>query len=341
MREDQSNRWQSSPPADYISQTALAEDTNPLLMKVKLTNLTNVQLILVANPNSLPHLSILHIVIIGLLLLSLSFFAYYYLHRLISHHFSLHRAIRYAIKKNNFFPVYQPIFDISTNNYCGIEVLSRWRIDNDEIITPDFFIEEAEQSGLIVPMSLQLVEKALKECQNLLHTNTDFHIAINLSAVHFSNNHFFDSFYTLCRKFQIPPQQITLELTERDLLTQEDTLLINKMNELRLAGFSLAVDDFGTGYASIGYLQHFPFNYLKIDQLFVRAIGTGAITETLNQSIIRMAKDLELHIIAEGVETYVQREFLQAQGVTLMQGWYFANAMPIEQLIPFFKRSVR
>jgi len=111
------------------------------------------------------------------------------------------------------------------------------------------------------------------------------------------------------------------------------------MNDLRAAGFLLAVDDFGTGHASISYLQHFPFNYLKIDQLFISAIGTGAITEVLNKSIIQMAKNLKLHIIAEGVETAVQIDFLQAHDVSLMQGWYFAPAMPIEQLLDFLNRS--
>ena len=128
-----------------------------------------------------------------------------------------------------------------------------------------------------------------------------------------------------------------LEITERDLLRQDDLTLVMRMKELRSLGFSLAIDDFGTGHASISYLQHFPFNYLKIDQLFIRAIGTGAVTETLNQSIIHMAKNLKLSIIAEGVETIAQQEFLQKQDVHLMQGWYFAKAMPLEQLIQFIK----
>ena len=331
--------WQASLHGAYLSSANIVSNTDPLLMKVNLTNLHKFQIILVADTNNVSRSSLLHAVLVGLLLVSLLLSIYYYLHHLIHHHFSFSRTIRLAINDNQFFPIYQPIFDINTNQCCGAEVLLRWKAHTKEIITPDFFISEAEQSGLIVPMTVQLIKKAFQECHNLLLSNPHFHLALNLSAMHFTDNHFFDVFFTLVEKHKIPPHQLTLELTERDLLTHDNSLLLKRMNDLRHAGFSLAVDDFGTGYASIGYLQHFPFNYLKIDQLFIRAIGTGAITETLNQSIINMAKDLNLHIIAEGVETYIQLEFLKAQGVHLIQGWYFAIPMPIEQLIPFLEGS--
>ena len=333
VRHDKSGIWQTSEHPTYITNALLTSNTNPLLTSTELANLTNLDIILLANPNNITHFSWLQGIIIGLLILSLSLFIYYYLRLLVNNHFSLHRAIRQAVKNNQFFPVYQPIFDLNANDYCGIEVLLRWRTGENEIITPDFFIEEAERSGLIVPMTLQLLEKVFNECHHLLRTHKHFHLAINLSAIHFTHTYFLDSLRDLCRKHQISSQQLILELTERDLLTQNDSLLISKMNDLRLSGFSLAVDDFGTGYASIGYLQHFPFNYLKIDQLFIRAIGTGAITETLNQSIIQMAKNLKLNVIAEGVETLNQVDFLQSHGVNLMQGWYFASAMSMEQLI--------
>lgn len=111
------------------------------------------------------------------------------------------------------------------------------------------------------------------------------------------------------------------------------------MNELRARGHSLAIDDFGTGHASIKYLQHFPFNYLKIDKLFVHSIGTGAVTETLSQAIIQMANVLKLTIIAEGVETIEQFNFLRHYQINLMQGWYFAKAMPHEQLFQLIEEG--
>ena len=338
-RQNKNAVWQTSNPSASIPHSLLVKSTSPMLTQVKISALNDVHLILVADPNNIAYLSWLHVLLISLLIISFSCFIYYYLRLIVNNHFSLNRAIRQAVKNNNFFPVYQPIFDIASNSYCGAEVLLRWQVNENETITPDFFIEEAEKSGLIVPITLQLIEKTFQQCRDLLQTNTPFHLALNLSAIHFTHTNFLDSLSKLCTKHQVSPHQLVLELTERDLLSQNDSLLIAKMNNLRLAGFSLAVDDFGTGYASIGYLQHFPFNYLKIDQLFIRAIGTGAITETLNYSIIHMAQNLKLHIIAEGVETYSQVEFLQTHGVDLMQGWYFANAMPIEQLLIFIQRS--
>ncbi len=105
------------------------------------------------------------------------------------------------------------------------------------------------------------------------------------------------------------------------------------MHDLRIRGYSLAIDDFGTGHASIQYLQHFPFNYLKIDKIFIQAIGTGAITETLNQAIIHLAHHMELNIIAEGVETEEQLQFLLKNRINFMQGWYFAKALSYEYLV--------
>lgn len=166
----------------------------------------------------------------------------------------------------------------------------------------------------------------------------NFYLSINLCSVHFVDTTFFEIFQKLCSEYNILTNQIILEVTERDLL-QHDTNLIQKLKELRQNGFSIAVDDFGTGHASISYLQHFPFNYLKIDRLFIQAIGTGAVTEALNQSIIHMAKQLQLNIIAEGVETYNQIETLEENGVYLMQGWYFSKAISFEKLLKFFKRT--
>ena len=104
------------------------------------------------------------------------------------------------------------------------------------------------------------------------------------------------------------------------------------MHELRQEHFSLAIDDYGTGHASISYLQNFPFNYLKIDKLFIHAIGTNAITESLNDAIIQMAKGLNLTIIAEGVETQEQVEYLVKNGVFYLQGWYFSKAVSIDKI---------
>lgn len=303
-----------------------------------LDHLNDIAIITEKDEVQLFQLTIRYMVMAGMVLLIMSFGTYFYLRRVIHQHFSLHRAIVSAIRNDEFYPVYQPIMDRQLNQCCGAEVLLRWRVNAQETIMPDLFIDYAEQSGLIVPITLQLADKVFLECEKLLQQNPHFHMAINLSSAHFSDPHFFEKLIELCKIRNIGVNQIMLEVTERDLL-QNDLNLVTKMHDLREAGFSIAVDDFGTGHASISYLQHFPFNYLKIDRLFVNAIGTGAVTESLNQSIIEMAKRLGLKVIAEGVETYQQLETLEANGANLIQGWYFSKAIPFEKFILFLNRN--
>jgi len=270
-------------------------------------------------------------VLFATLLLSLLLYA------LISHniskHYSLKRAIKLALRDKQFFPEYQPVFDRHQNNFCGIEILLRWEDHDGNIIMPDSFIEEAETSGLIVPITLQIIETAFQEFKPILTQYPSFHLALNLSVIHFKNPSFFDSFNDLMQIHKVQPQQILFEITERDLLDKNDLLFLNKMNELRSLGYSLAIDDYGTGHASIAYLQSFPFNYLKIDKLFIHAIGTKAITESLNDAIIQMAKGLNLIIIAEGVETKEQVDYLAKNEVRYLQGWYFSKAVSIDKIM--------
>ncbi|KTC98194.1 EAL domain-containing protein [Legionella erythra] len=277
--------------------------------------------------------------IIATVVILLSLLIYYLLRKALNRRFSLDYALQNGLKQGHFEPMYQPVVDVANNRFCGVEVLIRWQMDAKQTIMPDLFIEEAEESGLIVPITLQLVEKTFQQCLTLLDGNKDFHLAFNVSVNHFLDRRFFPAFYQLCEQYGINNQQIILELTERQLFNKEDQDSMRIMQELRKRGYSLAIDDFGTGHASIHYLQHLPFNYLKIDKLFIQAIGTGAITETLNQAIINMANSLDLAIIAEGVETMEQYDYLRRHRVDYIQGWYFAKAMTIEQLITFIEEK--
>ena len=275
--------------------------------------------------------------LVGLIFLLGSWVLYFLAREKFKEHHSLQTAMKLALKNNEFYPVYQPVFDREKGTYFGAEVLLRWQDHLEEVILPDLFIEEAEITGLIVPITLRIMEIAFKEFQAIANLRPEFHLAFNISAFHFRDKDFFQQFEALIKKYDIKPSQIMLEITERALLDKNDTIFITKMQALRQAGFGLAVDDYGTGHASISYLQHFPFNYLKIDQLFIKAIGTKAITESLNGAIIQMAKDLQLLIIAEGVETQEQIDYLSVNGVHFLQGWYFSKALSMEQLKEFLQ----
>lgn len=274
---------------------------------------------------------------ITFILCVVSYFLYYLLKNMITKRYSLHNAMKLALKNNEFYPVYQPLFDVQNNCYTGAEVLLRWQDNQDEIIMPDFFITEAETTGLIVPITLQIIDIAFREFYLILKENPGFHLAFNLSALHFTDASFFNEFNRLAEKYEIAPKQVIFEVTERDLLDKNNKVFNGTMQELRKAGYSLAVDDYGTGHASISYLQHFPFNYLKIDKVFIQAIGTKAITESLNDAIIHMAKQLNLSIIAEGVETEEQVKYLSNNGVRYLQGWYFSKALSVDKLTGLLK----
>lgn len=325
-----------------IGHDPLSDSTNlnfKNFAKAQLQNLDNITIIIAADPAKFSKNFIYFQLAIIVAILIIFFLSYLKLRGILNRRFSLKNALSNAIKLNSFQPAYQPVMDSSQNKYCGAEVLLRWRTDSNPIM-PDVFIEEAEQSGLIVPITLQLVETAFEECQHLLKNHPTFYLAFNVSASHFNDRQFFSKFYNLCHKYKIPANQVMIELTERELLDQNDPQLIAKMHELRSKGHSLAIDDFGTGHASIKYLQHFPFNYLKIDKIFIHAIGTGAITETLSKAIIQMANQLELKIVAEGVETAEQVNFLQQQRVNFIQGWYFEKAVSHKELIKIINKGL-
>jgi sensor c-di-GMP phosphodiesterase-like protein len=304
----------------------------PIVASANLQNINGVAVKLIYSPQILFSNLRNNQILLTLDILILSAFSYYLLKNWIRLRTSLQWSIKKAIKRRLFYPVYQPIFNVKLNQYSSVEVLLRWKTKHDEVIMPDSFIIEAENTGLIVPITLQIVEITFNETQDILKSNPLFHLSINICAAHFIDPDFFDKFYQLQHDYSIAPTQILLEITERNLLDEHNDIYLQKMQELRNKGFSLAIDDYGTGHASLSYLQHFPFSCLKIDKLYVQAIGSKAITELLNDAIIDLAKKLNLVIIAEGVETKEQVNYLLKNEVQLLQGWYFSKALSIEQL---------
>lgn len=329
-RSSNGQRWE-------IIQDTNSYPANKFSISNKLQSINGIMIIVYENDKTTLHNLWISEGLLGVAILLISYFFYCLARNIMTRHYSLYKAMKLAIKNKRFYPVYQPIYGHLKNAYTGAEVLLRWHDNQEEIIMPDFFIEEAETNGLIIPITLQIVETAFQEFNSFLAAHSEFHLAFNLSAQHFTDPSFFSKFYQLVNQYSISPNQILFEITERDLLDKNDSIFVNKMQELINIGYSLAVDDYGTGHASISYLQHFPFNYLKIDQLFVQAIGTKAITESLIDTIISMAKSLNLIIIAEGVETKEQFDYLSANGVQFLQGWYFSKALPLEQLMDLLK----
>lgn len=241
------------------------------------------------------------------------------------------QELRRAILNEEFIPYVQPIVDARTRQLCGIEVLMRWQHPRAGLLDPACFIAQAETSGLIVPMTNQMMSQVipmLVECLPILPS--PFHVAVNISAAHFDSTSLLDNCTLLLSHFSPGKVVLTLELTERELL-RNDSHTLTILNRLRTMGVQIALDDFGTGHASLAYLKQFPVDIIKLDGSFVRKIGCENISRLLADNVIELGVKLGLVVIAEGVETAFQADYLTTKGVDQLQGYLFGHPISIAE----------
>ena len=241
-------------------------------------------------------------------------------------------ALYRALERDEFTLYYQPQIDFCNNRLFGVEALIRWNHPEEGLVPPDIFIPLAEQTGLIVPIGEWVLREAvfqLKKWHDLGFT--DLNMAVNLSAAQFEQGNLNRSVKQVLAETGIRPDQLHLELTENQIMRNTD-LAISTMNKLKELGVQLDIDDFGTGYSSLSYLQRFPISTLKIDRTFIRDILHDDDDRSLTDTIITMAKNMGLEVIAEGVETAEQAAHLASRDCTLMQGYYFSPPIPAKKL---------
>ncbi|MBU2097268.1 MAG: EAL domain-containing protein, partial [Gammaproteobacteria bacterium] len=244
---------------------------------------------------------------------------------------SLATQIRLGLKRDEFFLTYQPVVDISNGRWLGAEALLRWKRRDGEIVMPDAFIPIAEQSGLISQLTMRVINLVETDMSALLTAEPDFFVTINLSARDLQSERTLDLLMNLKRNSGAKSGQLVVEITERMLVDPEQAA--RSIQTIRSRGIHVAIDDFGTGYCSLSYLETMSFDALKIDRLFVEAIDKQAATSPVVLHIIEMANTLGLKIVAEGVETREQADYLREHGVHFAQGWLYSKPLLAEQLI--------
>ncbi|HSO30959.1 MAG TPA: EAL domain-containing protein [Labilithrix sp.] len=245
-------------------------------------------------------------------------------------HLDIENALRHPSTLDQFELFYQPKVDLRSGRVVGAEGLLRWRHPERGLISPADFIGVAEDTGLIVPIGRWVVREACRQVRawNEVPALRGMRIAVNVSARQFRDRHFLDDVKQILSETGIDPRAIEIEITEGTLMN--DTKAARALlNELKQLGIWIALDDFGTGYSSLGYLRQFPFDTLKVDRSFVSDLLTDDGCAAITSAIVAMANRLGLNVVAEGVETEGQLEYLRKLGCDQIQGYFYSRPLPV------------
>lgn len=259
-------------------------------------------------------------------------------HRDLTEKLELMKRLRHAVEQENLVVYYQPKIDLNSRRIIGAEALVRWVEDDGKVIGPDQFIPIAEDTGLIIPISDFVMRQAteqLKQWHDLGYD--DLTMAINISGKQLHTPDLIDKVLDTVHQARIGPQFIELELTEQVFIENIQSHR-HFMHAIREHGIALAIDDFGVGYSSLSYLKNFPVTSLKIDRSFVQDLPGDNDDATITQTIINLAKNLEIDIVAEGIETEQQVDFLMERECFVGQGFLFSRPIPAEQFTQLLQK---
>lgn len=252
------------------------------------------------------------------------------------HKMELWQDLTIAMEQDQFYLVYQPLFDLQSNTPLAAEALLRWNHPDHGPISPATFVPLAEQSGLISRLDHWVLNAVARQCREWLDKELVIpRIAINLSGISFMRNDFEQRLTNTFKAHQVPLQHIELELTE-GVLIEDLARIQDKLEAVRDMGVSISIDDFGTGYSSLSRIKSLPVDHIKIDKSFIDDIDTNPMDLKIVQAIILMAQGLQLKVVAEGVETETQLSILRAEHCNIVQGYLLSRPLAVnhfEELI--------
>ncbi|NLO38268.1 MAG: EAL domain-containing protein [Ruminiclostridium sp.] len=244
----------------------------------------------------------------------------------------LQSEIPLAIREDQLYLVYQPIMELESNKMVGVEALVRWKHPRKGILYPDKFIDLAEQNGTIVELDFWVIKTVCKLIKSWQDENRKpVGISVNISARTFESKRFIPDLLDILKQYRVDPELIQLEITERMVIHNIEESIV-KLNELREMGVHIAIDDFGIGYSSLSYIIRLPIDSIKIDKAFVQSMSTSLEARVLVAAIISLCKTLKYNVIAEGIETLNDLEYLKKNKCAMGQGYYFSKPVHIKEI---------
>lgn len=252
---------------------------------------------------------------------------------------NLESSLRLAIKRKEFLLHYQPQFDLREKRVVGMEALIRWKRPGVGLVSPADFIPAAEDTRLIVPINEWVLYAACKQQKDWQKAGiAPDRVAVNVSAIQFLRKDMIDKVMEILKATGLAPDSLELELTESTVFHNEGDTIASLM-KLKEMGVNISIDDFGTGYSSLSYLKQFPVSKLKIVRSFVRSISISTVDSAIAKLIIDLSKVLNLNVIAEGVETDEQLEFLRSLGCNEVQGYLFSRPLDARGATQFLRKT--
>ena len=251
----------------------------------------------------------------------------------VSQKVTIERELKGALENKNFFLLYQPKILFGSKKIVGAEALIRWQYSDSAVKSPDYFIPVAEDTGLIIPIGRWVIIQAMEDIKRLQNVCVEhIKISVNISPRQIKDSNFVDDIREIFSNSTEFIQYFEFEITENAFIDNQPGN-ISRLNELRKMGFSISIDDFGTGYSSLSYLKRLPIDTIKIDRAFVQDLPSDKDSAEITNAVVAMSHKLNLAVVAEGVETLEQAQFLEAISCDIAQGFYYGEPMPLQNLI--------